>query len=317
MRNLWMSLGWRRLRNTARNLMRHDLQAWFDPKFRVRFVPWVGNRYVPDGDVIIATAWPTAYSVAKLAPTKGRKAYFIQHYETWSGPVDLVDGSYKLPLKHVTVATWLQELMVSKFSRPRPAMVTQGVNTDHFDNPRKVDHSPKRVLMLYSPHSWKGIEDGVTAFEIARQTCPDTKLVMFGLRRGPGIPPGTEFHESPPQASLKNLYSSCDVFLSPSWSEGCQLPPMEAMACRCAVVATNVGGIPDYAVAEKTVLASPPRNPNRLAENLIRLLTNPDLLFRVGNASYDHIRQFTWERAALNFETILAEMVASDPVTAV
>ena len=55
---------------------------------------------------------------------------------------------------------------------------------------------------------------------------------------------------------IRNIYNSCDVFLSPSWAEGSQAPPMEAMACGCAVLATNVGGIPDYAIAGETAAVS-------------------------------------------------------------
>src|SRR5271163_378593 len=37
---------------------------------------------MPDGDAVIATWWETAEWVAKLSPSKGKKIYLIQHYET-------------------------------------------------------------------------------------------------------------------------------------------------------------------------------------------------------------------------------------------
>lgn len=38
---------------------------------------------MPNADYIIATAWPTAYDVAKLSDKKGKKYYFIQDFEVW------------------------------------------------------------------------------------------------------------------------------------------------------------------------------------------------------------------------------------------
>lgn len=98
--------------------------------------------------------------------------------------------------------------------------------------------------------------------------------------------------------------------LAPSWQEGCQLPPMEAMACKCAVVTTNVGGIPDYAVAGQTALISDPRDPQALAQNIIRLLDYEAELMRISHAGYQHIKHFTWERATDKLQQVLASLVA-------
>jgi glycosyltransferase involved in cell wall biosynthesis len=45
--------------------------------------------------------------------------------------------------------------------------------------------------------------------------------------------------------STKNVYADCDVWLFASFSEGFGLPIIEAMACRCPVVATRAGCAPD------------------------------------------------------------------------
>lgn len=55
--------------------------------------------HIPDGDVVIATAWYLAYFVNRLSVSKGRKYYFIQHYEIQNGYKKEVDESWRLPLK--------------------------------------------------------------------------------------------------------------------------------------------------------------------------------------------------------------------------
>ena len=74
--------------------------------------------------------------------------------------------------------------------------------------------------------------------------------------------------------------------------------PMEAMACECAIVSTDVGGLRDYGIPGETVLLSPPRNPEALAQNLIALLENPERLEATARAGCERIGEFTWERCA-------------------
>src|SRR5262245_50527524 len=40
-------------------------------------VPWIADRFLPDADAVVATAWPTAVSVSRLTPAKGAKCYLV------------------------------------------------------------------------------------------------------------------------------------------------------------------------------------------------------------------------------------------------
>ena len=79
---------------------------------------------------------------------------------------------------------------------------------------------------------------------------------------------------------------------------------MEAMACKCALVTTNNGGCRDYAIHGKTALVSPPKRPEELAENLIRLLESEDLLKTIAENGYQYVRQFTWDKAVNKMEEL-------------
>ena len=78
--------------------------------------------------------------------------------------------------------------------------------------------------------------------------------------------------------------------------------PQEAMACKCALVTTNVGAIADYTVPGETALVSPPGEPQALAQNLIRLLGDEEELRRISLAGYQKMREFTWEKAVKQLE---------------
>lgn len=50
------------------------------------------------------------------------------------------------------------------------------------------------------------------------------------------------------------------IFISTSWWEGFGLPPLEAMACGCAVILSNSGGVNEYAQLDDNCLMFDPRN---------------------------------------------------------
>ena len=78
------------------------------------------------------------------------------------------------------------------------------------------------------------------------------------------------------QASLRRLYSTADVFVMPSRSEAFGLVALEAMACGLPVVASRVGGLPDFVNSEVGTLAEG-GNPDSLAQAILAELRNISL----------------------------------------
>ena len=79
-----------------------------DPAVELLYVPVLADRYLPDADAVVATAWQTADGVAGLSDRKGRGCYLIQHHETWSGRAERVDETWRLPLRKIFIAPWLE-----------------------------------------------------------------------------------------------------------------------------------------------------------------------------------------------------------------
>lgn len=297
-----------RIRDRLRAYTDRSHPDWFDLSAETKLVPNLSGRYIPNADVSLATLWKTAEWVNTYPPEKGVKFYLVQSYEAWAGPRERVDETYRVPLLKIVTSTWLKEILRKKFQVDSFGPVVNGVNFEHFFNDKKVYNTPRRIGMMYSNISLKGSGDAIKAFEIAKQRHPDLRLVMFGLSwPGLEVPEDAEFHYNPPQELLRKIYSSCDIWLCSSWYEGCHLPPAEAMACKCALVTTDVGGIRDYTIPEQTALVSPIRDPEALAENLIRLLDNEEELKRISMAGYEKIKEFTWDRATDQLEQILVQ----------
>ena len=94
-----------------------------------------------------------------------------------------------------------------------------------------------------------------------------------------------------------SLLKAFDVFVMPSITEGLGTSILDAMACTKAVVASDVGGIPEVVERDVTGLLVPPRDASALSAAVIRLLRDPALAGRLGGAGRARVeRRFTADR---------------------
>jgi glycosyltransferase involved in cell wall biosynthesis len=278
--------------------------------FRAR-VAWVAAwdaAALPDGDVVLATAWQSA-AVAAAAPARcGAKFYLVQHYESlYHGQAEAVDATYRLPLRKIVISTWLRDVMRERFASAAEVIVTP-VERELFHRVDVAVEPPRpRVLMLHHEYAWKGVADGLEAVARARRRVPTLRLVGFGVKR-PRVPlPYDEFHENPPQPRLAALYSGSDIYLCPSWDEGLGMPPMEAMACGAALVTYDNGGCRDYARDGETALVARRRDVEDLAAKLERVASDDALRARLAAAGRAFVTTaFDWDGAVTRLETLFA-----------
>jgi hypothetical protein len=112
----------------------------------------VTDRDLPDADVVIATWWETAEWVARLAPSKGAKCYFIQHHEVFDWlPVERVRSTYRLPLHKIVIARWLASLMKNEYGDAHVDLVPNSVDHRQFFAAPRSKQAKPTVGFIYSP----------------------------------------------------------------------------------------------------------------------------------------------------------------------
>ena len=279
---------------------------WYDFAGEVVRAQDLDERYVPEGDAVIATAWQTAEAVARFGPRAGRRFYFIQHYETWSGSAARVDATWRQPFVRIASSEWLRELGRARFGIADMYVVPYGVDHATFwPEPRPDGDRRPRVGLLYHTEKWKGVDDALYALERVRSAIP-AQAVAFGIfPPGRELPDDVEFHLGPTRDELRRLYSSLDVFLSGSRSDTGPMTVPEAMACGACVVATDVGNVGLWTGRGEGAFVVPPRDRDALARALEHALSDPDERRRRAERGRELIRPFTWERAADAFDDIL------------
>ncbi len=267
-------------------------------------------RITPDGDAVVATHWLTAGPIAELPTRKGRKFYFIQHYETHSFEGDKVDATWRLPMQKIVVAKWLQEIAKVRFNDGEALLVPNAVDHAQFDAGPRDPHGPPCVGLMYSVAPWKGVATAFEAIRLARRQIPELQVVSFGavpLNADVPAPPNTTFYLRPDQHDLRHIYAEADVWLCASETEGFGLPPLEAMACRCPVVCTRCGGPEDFVEEGHNGFLVDVGDADAMADRLVTLISDKSLLRRMSDAAYETASRFDWDQSALLFEKALLE----------
>jgi len=105
------------------------------------------------------------------------------------------------------------------------------------------------------------------------------------------------------------LYSACELFVYPSFYEGFGLPPIEAMACRVPVIASNVTSIPEV-IGDAAVLVDP-YDIIDIAEGMRKVLCDDSLKKKLIIKGLDRISKLSFKKTAI--ETIkIYKKIAAD-----
>jgi len=283
-------------------------QNWFpvNNNIKINWIPYLNNRFIPEADVVVATEWTTANPVYRFDISKGRKYYFIQSFESWQGPEELVIESWKLPLKKIVISKWLKE--ISDKLKLNVEYIPNGLDYDKFGMdilPEKKDKYS--IMMLYNENPVKGSTFGLKAIIESKQFVSKLKAVLFGAcDPPPNLPSWIKFYKTPDQKLLRKLYNTSAIFISPSFMEGFPLPPAECMMCGSALVATNIGGHQEYAINGVNSLLSPPGETKLMSDNLVKLINDDELRYTLAYRGHKDISIYKWDSSVDKLEKYFA-----------
>jgi glycosyltransferase involved in cell wall biosynthesis len=94
------------------------------------------------------------------------------------------------------------------------------------------------------------------------------------------------------------IYNLADLFIYPSLYEGFGLPPLEAMACGCPVIASNSSSIPE--VVGDAAITVDPYSADEIGDAMYRILTDDELKHIMIEKGIKRAEMFSWEKSAMN-----------------
>jgi glycosyltransferase involved in cell wall biosynthesis len=113
------------------------------------------------------------------------------------------------------------------------------------------------------------------------------------------------------EAALVSLYNGASVFVYPSLYEGFGLPILEAMACGCPVICSNVSSLPE--VAGDAALLIDPQRPEELSHALDKVLTDSELRRQMVARGLERASEFTWQKTAAGTLDVFARVARHSP----
>lgn len=253
----------------------------------------------------VATWWNTGAPVWEASVLRGVPVFFVQDIETSYYPDDehtrhAVLAGYRQEFRYMTISGWnadrLGELGLEA------TLVAPGIDLQTF---RPLPGSERRddmLLALGRTNPLKNLPLTVDAWKVLPQ--PPPELCLFGIEPELGEQTGARYVLSPSDEEVNELFNEATVFVQTSTHEGFCLPPLEAMATGGAVVCTDAHGNRDFCVDGENCLMPEPVA-GAVSAAITKLLADPDLRARLGEAGRRTAQNYAWERRIDELERFL------------
>ena len=192
--------------------------------------------------------------------------------------------------------------------------VPLGVDTGFFSPPATPRLTPPGRLTCITVGVWQ--RDYVLFDQLTRQvadlglplrfiavTSADVAEALRGI-------PGVEVHTGVPDERLRDLYRESDMLFLPLVQAAASNTLLEAMACGLPVLATGIGGMPEYVGHSAGCLVEPFR-PDLMLEAIVQLAGNPIARAAMGRAARRRARELDWQRSAALLTDVYSQVAAA------
>jgi glycosyltransferase involved in cell wall biosynthesis len=179
------------------------------------------------------------------------------------------------------------------------------------------------VLFVGRLASNKGLRELLGAFTILHHRHPEAHLAIVGEEGGVGAEIRARAKEEqlepfvhllgrlPDDRDLATAYRDARLLALPSEYEAFGLVLLEALAQGCPVVASRIGGIPEFIPDGKAGLLVPPKSVPELAAALERLWSDPAFAKELARYGREEVvPRFSWDALADRLDTVYREVTA-------
>ncbi len=259
------------------------------------------------GELIVAFGMASSGLLARLGHVPNRKVQYLHGSTPWCP--DLMEQALRLQVPKIIVASYLRDVVASYGGNQVIGVIPNGVDCRQYYS--SVPESDRDgVGLIFSWHAAKDPETTLSVIRKLRVRRPDVPIRVFGAHRRPTELKQVSYRRYPTVPQARGIYSRSLVWAVCSKAEGFSMPVLEAMACGCAVVATDCGGTRDIMADGESGFLVPPQDSERIVDKVMQLLDNRDLRERIRNNSQSAVPQFTWERTISELEIAFRRVLA-------
>jgi glycosyltransferase involved in cell wall biosynthesis len=199
-----------------------------------------------------------------------------------------------------TYSTNIERSIINDYKCPpeKVKCIYAGSNVPH-DKDRELNnenYQNKNIIFVGVFWERKGGPDLVKAFEKVLKVHPDAKLTIVGCSPSVDVPNCNVVGKVKVE-TLDKYYLNSSIFCLPTKREPFGIVFIEAMMHKLPIVSNRIGALPDFVTENQNGFLVEPGNVDLLADALIRLLDDPQMCKRFGEAGYDKVKDtYTWDR---------------------
>ncbi len=203
------------------------------------------------------------------------------------------------------------EYLTSRFNIPADKVTRIYPGADNIYAEAGATRDYRRAQTLLFAGTWlkrKGVSDLVTAFTTLAVRHPELVLVVLngGVPESEvracfpeGIRSRVSCRQAEPEKGTADAMAAADIYLLPSLFEGTPLTLIEAMFEGMPIVTTATCGMKDVIKDGRNGLLTPIRSPEMIVTAVERLLGDPVLRARLGEAARaEALQSYNWQRVA-------------------
>jgi glycosyltransferase involved in cell wall biosynthesis len=235
----------------------------------------------------------------------------------------LIPRAYRQAWFHAISESTRDDLVARGVPSQRIAVVHPGVDAKLYSpDPSSSRFSPPRFVYVGRLKRYKGVDLLLRALAIALRQRPDLELAIAGsgddrprLERLAGeleLGSAVRFLGFVDEATKVSLLRRAVANVFPSPKEGWGITVMEAAACGTPSLASDSPGLRDSVRDGQTGLLVPHGSPEALAQAMLRLAGDRDLVDRLGAAARQHALMHAWQAVADQVEAHLRDLAAGN-----
>lgn len=179
-----------------------------------------------------------------------------------------------------------------------------GIDFDEIGKVNEEKIKDKYIFSLRRLDPSKGIDLLIKSFDIIKKEFPDINLIIAGegsekenllnLTKELSLESSVSFIGTVDLHKGISLLKGAVLTVVPSLSEGGGLVNVEAQAAGCPVVASDVGGIPEYLKDNYSGLLFKSGDVNDLADKIKSIIVDSNLRIKIIDGGYEYAKKFDW-----------------------
>lgn len=289
--------------------------------------------------------WSPHFNVP-IIPTKAKKQIVTVHdvfHLTFSKILSIPKRIYAKKLINSAVQNSDRIITVSNFSKQeiinhtgtdsdKIVVIYNGINKHLFNPDKDIQEStmikkkynlPEKFILYVGnvkPH--KNLRRLLEAYLEIQDKIPDFSLVIVGetedfltadnqlfnfIKGDRGLRVKVHITGHIEMEDIAKLYRSAAVFVFPSLYEGFGLPPLEAMACGCPTVISNIGSLSE--VCGEAASYFDPNHSSSIAEKILHSITDQKLREKLKNKGLEQAKKFNWIDSANRHIEVIHELL--------